>query len=77
MKKYNLLVSTWLYEFDISYEVNERKYHESFNVISRKGYCDIGYQFNKFIIPEIEQFFHGYEIKIISAQITDLHCLHW
>jgi hypothetical protein len=75
MKKQNLLVSLWLYEFDICFEVNERKYHESFNVISHKGYCDIGFQFPNFIMPKIEKSFHGFEIKIVSAQITDLRCL--
>ncbi len=77
MKKHNLLYTAYLYEFDVCYKVNYGLYHTSINVISYKGYCDIGYQFTKFIGPKIEKSFHGLDFKFISAEIVDLCPLNW
>jgi len=77
MKNCNLLYSTWHYKITIKYKVEDRQYYEDFDVITRKNYGDIHEQFAEFIARDLKNFYQGYVVSIISAEVVDLECLNW
>ena len=75
--KNNLLYSAWHYKISIGYRVAGKVYYEDFDVITRKNYSGIHEQFPKFIIRDLKRFFHGFDVDIVSAAISDLDALNW